>query len=193
MAYQPRNPESQALYRGRVCSYRTPGRAGTTGQKIFSLFNASASSRVVHINQIAIDLYQTAAKTVAPPIIRIHRVTSDASSGTALTKVAKDTSLSSSASITVKGDASTDGTSSASALTHASVTVSGLTTCLTEEFAPRVLSLVGYEPFDRTELLEGKDIILRGNEGIVVFLDYTVATSNPTTDMYIVTCDWWEI
>ena len=193
MAYQPRNAESLALFRGRCCTYRTPGRAGTTGQKIFSLFNASASGRVVHINQIAIDLYQTVAKTVAPPIIRIHRITTDTTNGNAVSKVAKDSALTSSASITVKGDALTDGTSSSTALTHASVGVAVLTACLTEEYAPRMLSAVGYEPFDRTELLEGKDIILRSNEGIVVFLDYTVATSNPTTDMYIVTCDWWEI
>jgi len=33
---------------------------------------------------------------------------------------------------------------------------------------------------------------LRALEGIVVFLDYVSATCNPTTDMWVVTCEWDE-
>lgn len=183
--------EVSATGRGRVCTFRTPGRAGTSGQKLFALHNASGSTKVVHINQLVVDLYQTVIKavTVPPPVIRIHRFTAIPTNGTALTKVAKDSTLSSNNSITAWGDASADGTSSGTALT---VTIPA-NSMLTQEFAPRLITAAGYEMFDRTELLDGKDVVLRALEGIVVFLDYTAATQNPITDMWIVGCDWFEI
>lgn len=46
--------------------------------------------------------------------------------------------------------------------------------------------------FDRTELLTDMDVVLRQNEGIAVFLDYNLATMNPTTDIWIAGIDWWE-
>lgn len=180
--------ESAALARGRANSFRTPGRAGTAGQKLFALHNGS--SRIVHLNQITVDLYQTVVKaiTVAPPVIRAHRITAAPTNGTALAKTAKDSALSSHASVTAWGDASVDGTSSASALT-ATIPAGNM---LTQEFAPRFITAVGYEPFDRAEFLEGKDIVLRQGEGIVIELSYSAATQNPVTDMWIVGCDWWE-
>lgn len=184
-------PEASATFRGRASTFRTPGRAGTTGQKIFALHNATGSTKVVHINQIAVDLYQTVVKaiTVAPPIIRVHRFTAVPTNGTALTKVSKDTALTTNASITSWGDASADGTSSASALT---VTIPA-NSILTQEFAARFITAAGYEMMDRAEFLDGKDIVLRALEGVVVELVYTAATQNPITDMWVVSCDWWEI
>lgn len=183
--------ESTATGRGRVCTFKTPGRAGTTGQKIFALHNATGSTKVVHINQLAVDLYQTVIKavTVAPPTVRVHRFTAIPTNGTSLTKVAKDSALSSNASVTAWGDASADGTLSGTALT---VTIPA-SSMLTQEYAPRLITAAGYEMFDRTELLDGKDVVLRALEGIVVFLDYTLATQNPATDIWIVGCDWYEI
>ena len=138
-----------------------------------------------------VDLYQTVVKavTVAPPIIRIHKFTAVPTNGTALTKVSKDSALTTNASITAWGDASADGTGSATTLT---VTIPA-NSVLTQEYAPRLITAAGYEMFDRTELLEGKDIVLRALEGVVVFLDYVLATQNPITDMWIVGCDWWEV
>jgi hypothetical protein len=192
MAYQPTDKEAPATFRGRSCSFRTPGRAGTAGQKIFSAFNPAASGRVCVINQITLDLYQTVVKavTVAPPVIRIHRITTAPTNGTTMSRVAKDSLLTTGVLVTT-GDASSDGTSSASALTHATAN-NTVNTAFTQEFAPRLITAAGYEMFDRTELLEGKDIILRASEGALVFLDYTLATQNPITDMWIVTMDWWE-
>ena len=182
--------ELNATFRGRAQSFRTPGRAGTTGQKIFALHNATGSTKVVYLNQVTVDLMQTVVKavTVAPPIIRIHRVTVLPTNGTALTKVSKDTALTSSASVTAFGDASADGTSSATTLT-ATIPANSI---LTQEFAPRLITAAGYEMFDRTEMLVNQQIVLRALEGVVVNLDYVLATQNPTTDMWIVGCDWWE-
>ncbi len=184
-------PESTATFRGRVTTFRTPGRAGTTGQKLFALHNATGSTKIVHVNVITVDIYQTVVKavTVAPPVIRIHRFTAIPTNGTALTKVSKDTSLSANASITAWGDASADGTLSATTLT---VTIPA-NSCVSQEFAPRLITAVGYEMFDRTEMVVGYDIVLRPLEGLAVNLDYTLATQNPATDMWIVGCDWWEV
>lgn len=183
--------EASATFRGRVGTFRTPGRAGTTGQKIFALHNATGSTKIVHINHLFVDLAVTVVKavTVLPPAIRAHRFTAVPTNGTALTKVAKDTALSSNASVTVWGDASADGTGSGTTLT---VTIPA-GSMLAQEYAPRMITAAGYEMFDRAELLGDADIVLRALEGIVVFLDYTLATQNPTTDMWAVTCDWYEI
>lgn len=182
--------EVGALFRGRAASFRTPGRAGTTGQKLFALHNAAASTRTVYLNGLTIDLSQAAAKaiTVLPPIIRVSRFTALPTGGTSLAKVSKDTSLVDGAVITVFGDASADGTSSASAL---SVTVPA-GSVMGQAFAARLITGAGYEPFDRESLLDGAGVVLRAGEGIVVELVYTAATQNPITDMWIIGADWYS-
>jgi len=177
----------------RTSTFRTPGRAGTTGQKVFSLHNATGSTKVVRVRMVAVDLVATVVKavTVLPPVIRLWKVTVLPTNGTALTKVPMDSgAAASNASITVLGDASADGTSSGSALT--ATLPAG--TVVTQEFAPRLITAAGYEMFDRTTFLEGEDewVTLRALEGVVVFLDYVLATQNPTTDMWVVTCEWDE-
>lgn len=174
-------------YRGRAATFRIPGRAGTTGQNLLSIHNATGSAVVVDVEQIAIDVYQTAAKVVAPPIIRAHRVTVLPTNGNTLPKVAEDTTMTSSSSVTLLQDASADGTNSTTALT---ATISG--NIVTQEPAARALTLVGYEQFDRIEFFVGSPITLRALEGIVLRLDYTVATSNPVTDMWFGVVRWSE-
>lgn len=182
--------ELGATFRSHVQSFRTPGRAGTAGQKIFAIHNATGSTKIIRVNRLAVDLACTVIKavTVLPPVIRVHRFTAVPTNGTALTKTSKDTALTTSASVTAWGDASADGTSSASAL---AVTIPA-GSCLVQEFAPRLITAVGYEPFDRTILLENSDVVLRALEGLVVFVDYVLATQNPTTDMWLAGCDFYE-
>lgn len=183
--------DANATFRGRAQTFRTPGRAGTAGQKIFALHNATGSTKIVTFNQLRVDLVQTVVKavTVLPPVIRVHRFTAVPTNGTALSKVAKDTALASNASITAWGDASADGTGSATTLT---VTIPA-GNMLSQEFAPRLITAVGYEMAGRIEMLVGQEIKLRALEGVVVFLDYVLATQNPVTDMWIVGCDWTEV
>lgn len=181
---------SGVTYKGRAGTFRIPGRAGTTGQNLFSIHNATGSTKIVTVNWIAIDSVETVVKavTVLPPVIRAYRVTVLPTSGDVITKTARDSSLTSSSSVTVRQDASADGTSSTTALT---ATIPG-GNVLTQEFAPRLITAVGYEMFDRAEWFSGTAITLRALEGIVVRLDYTLATQNPVTDMWIVTCEWDE-
>jgi len=110
--------------------------------------------------------------------------------GTSLAKVTKDTTLTPSASVTAWGDASADGTGSGTTLT-ATIPAGNM---LSQEFAARFITAAGYEMFDRATFLDGDvDVVLGALEGIVVFLDYVLATQNPITDMWVVGCDWDEI
>jgi hypothetical protein len=179
-------------FKGRAASFRIPGRAGTAGQKLWALHNATSSTVLVDLHKVTVDLYQTAAKavTVAPPIIRMHRFTAVPTGGTALPKVAADTGLTTNAVVTAWQDASADGTSSGTAL---AVTIPA-GNIITAEYAPRLITAAGYEMADRMEYFSGEEevITLRAVEGIVVELAYTLATQNPITDMWIVGARWDE-
>lgn len=179
------------LFKGRASTFRTPGRAGTVGQKILSLHNATGSPVIVTIKKVVVDLMQTVVKaiTVAPPVVRLWKVTVLPTNGTALTKSKIGGSSSSNASVTVLGDASADGTGSGTTLT--ATLPAG--TILTQEFAPRFITAAGYEPADRMEFLGDTEIKLAALEGVVLFLDYVLATQNPTTDMWIASIEWSEI
>lgn len=178
-------------YEGRCSTFRIPGRAGTAGQKLFSIHNATGSAVVVDVNEIHVHCTATVIKavTVLPPAIRLYRVTVLPTNGTAAVKVTRDTSQSSSASLTVLQDASADGTSSATALT-ATLTTQAVSGC----FADRMITAVGTDLYSRREFLGGAHeyITLRPLEGLVVMLDYVLATQNPVTDMWMVSCDWTE-
>jgi hypothetical protein len=187
-----RAEEAAATFRGRAATYRMPGRAGTAARRLLALWNAVGSGKVVHINQIAIDTISTAAYavTVIPPVIRVHRITAIPTNGTALTKNAKDTNGTSNVNISLFGDASADGTNSTTAL--AATTTAGAH--LFQEYMPRLITAAGYEMFDKAEVLDGKDVIVRAGEGIVLSYDnITLATQEPATQHTVATIDWFEV
>lgn len=191
-----RPTRGNVTFNGRVITPRTPGRAGTAGQKIWSIFNTDASI-MVDVHTIMIDQYATAAKVVAPPTLKLVRITAAPTNGTSMNanKTPFDTvvAASSSANVTILADASADGTSSATTLTQA-VAIGVLANVLSTVFCPRLLTVAGNEGWDRWEFLssETEYVTLRTNQGLLLFLDYNVATSNPITDMFSVVCDWVE-
>lgn len=176
-------------YSGRASTFRTPGRAGTTGQTLAVIFNNNivGSPNLVSVDQVNVDMAATTARVVLPPTIRLHRISAQPAGGLTLPKVADDTTGVSSGAVLCAQDASADQTS-ATALV-ATITAG---TMLTQEYASRVLTLVGAEVADRVELLVGSAVTLRGQEGLAVFLSYTVATQNPITDMWISTIRFRE-
>lgn len=178
------------LFKGRASSFRTAGRAGTAGQRLLSLHNATGSIVSVGITKVFVDFTCTVVKavTVLPPVIRLYRVTVLPTNGTALTKNKIDGTTTSSASVTVLGDASADGTGSATTLT--ATLPSGA--ILTQEFAPRLITAAGYEMSDRIEFFGDSDVVLGALEGVVLSLDYALATQNPITDMWIAGVEWTE-
>jgi hypothetical protein len=180
-------------YSGKVATFRTPGRAGTAGQKIFALHNATGSSVVVNVQKISVSMTATVIKavTVLPPAIKLWKFTAIPTNGTALTKVSNDSGgTATSASLTAWGDASVDGTGSATTLT---VTLPAGTFAVSQ-FAPRMITAVGFDNLPLKVLLDTTDggIVLRPLEGICVFLDYVLATQNPVTDMWTVSAQWEE-
>lgn len=178
------------VFKGRAATFRTPGRAGTAGQKILSLHNATGSTVAVTIKKIFVDVVGTVVKavTVLPPVVRVYLVTVLPTNGTALTKNKIGGTGASSASVTVLGDASADGTGSATALT-ATLPAGAV---LTQEFAARLITAAGYEPADRHEFFGDSEVPLGPLQGVVVMLDYVLATQNPTTDMWLAGVEWTE-
>lgn len=179
-------------YEGRAASFVIPGRAGTTGQSLFTIHNATGSTIAVNVKKITVDVYQTVIKavTVPPPIIRLWKITALPTGGTAVTKVTTDSGgPTTSASVTLLQDASSDRTSGT-----ALATTRPAGTIVTQEPAPRLITAAGYEMADRIEFFaaDGECVTLRALEGLVVFADYTVATSNPVTDMWAVGIHWEE-
>ncbi len=183
---EPVDASRQVSYMGRFQTFRVPGRAGTVGQKLAAIHNATGSKVKVRVKHVTVDTAVTVVKavTVLPPVIRMWKVTVLPTAGTAGTKVPVDSTLTSSASVTVFGDASADGTSSATALT--ATLPAG--TVASQEFASRLITAAGFEMFDRTTFFDGDDefITLNALEGLVVFCDYVLATQNPITDMWTV-------
>jgi hypothetical protein len=193
----------QVTFKGRACTFRTPGRAGTTGQKLFALHNATASPVLVDCHNIMIDSAQAVSKgaTVLPPLMRLYKFTAVPSGGTQITKNGEDASLTSKSQVTVWGDASAtgDGTVAATPLTIAAITNGSQSGLITQMFAPRLLgSATGTNPtselIDVATFFAGEDetITLRALEGLAVHLDYTVATQNAAADMWTVACRWVE-
>lgn len=179
------------LFKGRAASFRTPGRAGTAGQKILSLHNAAGSLVTVTVAKIFIDVVQTAIKavTVLPPVMRLWKVTVLPTNGTSLAKTKTGGSGASNASVTVLGDASADGTGSGATLT-ATLPAGSV---ISQEYAPRMITAAGYEMADRVEWMSGdSEVTLGALEGVVVFIDYVLSTQNPTTDMWLVGIEWTE-
>lgn len=176
-------------FSGRSATNRIPGAAGTAGQKLLSLFNAGGSTITVDVEALTCDVYQTAAKVVAPPVLRLHRVTAAPTGGTAGPKVANDTAQTSSSSVAILQGSSSDTTPAVSAITS-TVTMANL---ITQEPIARALTLTGYEQFDRIDFInDARPITLHASEGVVLNLDYSVATSNPTSDIYICNIRWSE-
>lgn len=188
-------------YLGRASGFRTPGRAGTTGQKVLAIHNATGSPVLVDVNKVMLDFITTVAigkvGTIIPPIVRLWKFTAVPTNGTALTKIPEDSALTSNASVTVWGDASADGTGSATTLT---ITLPAAT-FPSQIVAPnRVFGTTGtgtnpwIEDSARITFLPESDeiITLRALEGLAVFLDYTVATANPVTDFWVPTVRWTE-
>ena len=193
VAVQRVSPVSEKIvsFRGRFATFRTPGLAGTVGQKLFAIHNATASPVLVDVNHIRIDVTATVIKavTVLPPQIRLVRFTTLPTNGTAGTKVGEDTALTTATAVTTWQSASADGTASATTLT-VTPTASSV---IAQEFAPRMITAAGIEVFDRTDFFPGDDsVTLRALQGIVVFADYVLLTQSVTTDMYLVSCAWTE-
>lgn len=187
---EPIYAKKQVTYKGRGASFQIPGRAGTAGQKLMSIFNAAGSNVIVDVATVLLDLNSTAAKTVQGPAIRLYKVTAAPTNGAAVTKMAEDSTLTSNTNVTLLQDASSDNTGATTALT--STLTAGQV--WTQTYPSQLYTVVGFAPFDTHRFLPGEEefITLNAGEGMVTMLDYTVATANPTTERWVVDIRWLE-
>lgn len=189
---EPVYAKKQITFHGRAASFQIPGRAGTAGQKLASIFNTNSAPNVlVDVQKVRIDLNSTAAKTVASPVFRLYKVTVAPTNGATLSKVPEDSTLSTSANVALLQDASADGTGATTALTS---TLTVGTNVLVQTYPSQLYTVVGFSPFDSALLLPDVDeyITLNPGEGLVAMLDYTASTQNPTTDKWTVDFRWFE-
>lgn len=185
------NPENnKVLFRGRAGTFRTLGRAGTTGQKILAIHNSITSPVTVNVKNIVVDMWCTVVKaiTVAPPIVRIWKFTAAPTNGTNLTKNKIGGTTTPNAACTVWGDASADGVGSATTLT---ITLPA-GTIVDQKVTPRNITAAGESSPSSLQFNYEAGIQLAPLEGICVFLDYTLATQNPVTDMWTASIEWEE-
>lgn len=184
----PQN-ERVASYKGMVSTFRIVGRAATT-QNLFTIFNAAGSTVLVAVRRLSIQMDATAALAAVAKTIKTSRITAAPTNGTALTKVPFDSTLTSSASVDLRNDASADGTNSATTLTATAGNVGW------SQFVMRMHTVVGQVLMDDEacipSLCAEDPIYLRAGEGLLVQIVAAATTSNPATDHHIVNCMWEE-
>jgi hypothetical protein len=168
-----------------AATFRTPGDA-TARQTLFVLFNAG-TNRIVRVRRVALQIDPTGALLTPMPIFKLCRITSH-SSGQALTKVPW-TATASHADIQVRGRNTSDGGSQTNI-----VATPGLT--LWQQYAGRMASQVGQVIGDDNNIapmiIENEPIVLRQNQGLLVYLDAAAGTSNSNTNHYFVQAAWTE-
>lgn len=174
----------------RGCSPIIPGRGGTTGQTLMSIKKSLTSFFVV--TDITVDLFTTAAFTtmVAPPTIQLYLQTVPTISGGTVQGPVRETA-NASFGASVRFDASADNTLSTTAL--ASSVAYAQNNVLIEEHTPRFINSttagIGYEKADRIHLIETSPITFNTSslDSLNLFLNYTSATQNPSTNFWSVT------
>lgn len=182
--------ERVASFKGAVTSFRTPGRAALT-QNIFCLSNTTGSGVLVAVRRLSIQQDPAAVlNTSWGNLFKVSRITTAPTNGTVLTKVAFDTSQSSSANVIATGDASADGTGSATTLTATAGTPAW------HQFANRLHTAAGQVVLDDASgipALAAEDpMILRANEHMLVSLAANATGANGATVMYLINCMWEE-
>jgi len=191
VAVQRVSPVSERVvsFQGMVATFRTPGRAATA-QNLFSIFNASGSTTLVAVRRLVVQMDATAVLTAVAALFKCARSTTLPTNGTTLTKVAVDTNLSSSASVTCLGDASADGTGSGTTLT------STPGTAFWAQYLMRLHTAVGQVIAADENIIplicDSNPIILRASQGLLVHIVAAATTSNPATNHYVTNCFWEE-
>lgn len=194
--------------RGAANSWRTPGAAGTTGQKLFSFINLAGSSILVDVTRVTLQMYQTVIKavTVAPPIARIYIINA-ASGGTVQLPGATGAASGTQAENSMRPNIDSSDTPAATTVVELRATADSdggpntlLTPTLTggvvaSAIVPRMITAAGFDVPQTITFAGAYDAplkTLRAGQGIVLQLDYTLATQNPVTDMYMWTLNWTE-
>lgn len=168
-----------------AATFRTPGDA-TARQTLFALQN-TGTNRIVRVRRMALQADATGALLAIMPLFKLCRITGY-TGGQALTKVAW-TATASHADIQARGRNTSDGGGQTDIVATPGET-------LWQQYATRLATAVGQIIGDDQNIaplaIEGDPIVLRQNQGILVYLEAPAASSNPNTMHYFVQAAWTE-
>jgi hypothetical protein len=174
---------------GHAATWRTVGSAGSP-QILFSIENQAGSAVIVGVSKLTVEMDATAVLTAVGADLETYRPTSIATAGVTLTKYAIDTSLTSSASVVLRGMATAHGTNS-TAITAASPA----TNPAWHQFASRQQAAGVTVPDDYnmlpSDIADVDWVPIRAGESLAVRV-VGDATRNPATNHYVVKCAWFE-
>lgn len=169
-----------------AATFRTPGN-GTSLQTLFVIFNAG-TNRIVQVRRLVLQLDPTGTLVATTPLFKLCRITSY-SGGQALSKV-NWTATTSHADIQVRGRNTSDGGSQTNIVATPDET-------LWQQYGTRMASQVGQVLGEDQNIaplaISDTPIVLRQNQGLLVYVEGMAATSNPSTNHYFVQCAWQEI
>jgi len=167
-------------------TFRTPGN-DTSLQTLFVIFNAG-TNRIVQVRRLVLQIDPTGSLVATMPLFKLCRITSY-SSGQALSKV-NWTATVSHADIQVRGRNTSDGGSQTNIVATPDET-------LWQQYGTRMASQVGQVLGEDQNIaplaITDTPIVLRQNQGLLVYAEGMAATSNPNTNHYFVQCAWQEI
>lgn len=175
---------------GACSSFRTLGNAAAP-QNLLTIENLTGSGKIIYLQSIEIAMDTTVALLTVSCQFDLSRTTAIPSGGTALTKTAMDTTLSSSGNVIVRGATASDG-GAASA-----ITATAATGYIARQFLNRQATAVGQVvPNNPIEMLpqnvtENDTLILRENQAVVLQVTGTAA-SNAATNHYLINVFWHE-
>ena len=178
-------------FKGIAATFRTLGSAAVP-QNIFTMENLTGSGKLVYIRKLHLITDTTAVLLTVACQVDAFRTTAIPTGGTALTKAALDTALSSNANIILRGATASDGGAATA------ITATAAAGYLFRFFIPRQATAVGQVqqsfPIELTPvILLGTDsLMLRENQAIVIQITGTAA-SNAATNHYIVVVVWDEV
>jgi hypothetical protein len=168
-----------------AATFRMPGNV-TPIQNLFALYNGGAN-RVVRIRRIVLQVDTTGVLPFIMPLFKLCRIDT-VSSGQTLTKVAWEATASH-ADIVARGRNTSDGGTQTNIVATPGET-------MWQQYASRLASNVGQIVGDDQNIapviIVSNPIVLRQNEGVMVYLEAPSANSNPTTSHYFVQCAWDE-
>jgi hypothetical protein len=168
-----------------AATFRTPGDA-TARQNLFVLYN-SGTARIVRIRRIVLQIDPTGALVAIMPLFRLCRIDSY-SGGQNLTVVPWEVATSH-AEVVARGRNTSDGGSQTNIVATISET-------MWQQYASRMASQVGQVLADDQNIaplaIAADPIVLRQNQGILVYVEAPAGTSNPNSNHYFVQCAWDE-
>jgi len=171
-------------YKGLVATFRTVGIA-SANVNLFTLFNKAASTKLVKVRRLVIQVEDTGVLLTVTPTVQVSRITTLPSGGTVLTPVPFDTALTHDSNVEAMGATASDGGA-------ATTITSTAGTRMWADFKMRAATAVGQFLFPDVALIpslcEQDPIILRAQEG----LNVQMVQASVTTALYVVLCAFEE-